>query len=89
MWYDLENLNEAISTIMRGIEAQPSNAEQYYRLAGYLAAKGRTKEAYQNFEIALYMDATAYEQFFEYFPEHKNDVQFYNLIDQFKKNRDA
>jgi tetratricopeptide (TPR) repeat protein len=89
MWYNLENLNEAIGTIMRGIEAQPTNADQYYRLAGYLAAKGRTKEAYQNFETALYMDATGYELFLEFFPEHKNDVQFYNLIDQYKKNRGA
>jgi tetratricopeptide (TPR) repeat protein len=89
MWYNLENINEAIEVIMRGIEAQPSVAEQYYRLAGYLAHKGRTKEAYQNFETALHMDATAYEQFFEFFPELKQDVQFYNLIDQYKKNTDA
>lgn len=85
VYADLEDYGKAIEVIMRGIEVQPQNHELYYRFAAYLALKGRHKEAYENFELALQLNPHDYEQMFEEYPELRGDIQFISLIDMYKK----
>jgi tetratricopeptide (TPR) repeat protein len=76
---------KAINIIMQGIEIQPQNHELLYRFAGYLAKKGRLKEAYANFELALQINPFEYGLMFDFFPDLMGDIHFINLIDIYKK----
>jgi len=80
MYAEENNLPKAIDIIIAGIESQPLNHDLYYRLAGYLIKKGRHKEAYENFEIALKMNFPDHIQLFEYYPELQNEHQLQLLI---------
>jgi len=85
VYAETDNFGKAIDIIMQGIEIQSQNHELYYRFAGYLAKKGRLKEAYENFEIALQINPDDYNSMFEYFPELKANINFINLIENYKK----
>lgn len=85
IYADTEDYTSAIEVIMRGIEVQSQNHELYYRFAAYLAKKGRRKEAYENFEIALQLNPYDYHLMLESYPELRGDINFINLIDIYKK----
>lgn len=68
MYADDEQYGQAIDIIIQGIEKQPRNYELYYRLSGYLARKGRYKEALENLEVALQVNYDGHTLFFEFFP---------------------
>lgn len=85
IYADREDFSQAIEVIMQGIEVQSQNHELLYRFAAYLAKKGRKKEAYENFEIALQLNPYDYHQLFEAYPELRGDIHFINLIDMYKK----
>jgi tetratricopeptide (TPR) repeat protein len=79
-----EDYTKAIDLILSGIENQPQNHEYYYRLAGYLIKKGREKEAFDNFELALKMNYEAVYQLFEFYPELKENITFLNLLEKYR-----
>jgi tetratricopeptide (TPR) repeat protein len=84
MYADEELYGEAIDIIIQGIEKQPQNSELYFRLAGYLLKKGRTKEGLQYFENALQLSYDGYLMLFEFFPELEQNIDLLNLIEIYK-----
>ena len=78
-----KDFSKAIEIILSGISYHPQNHDYYYRLSGYLAKKGRNKEAYENFETALKMNYQDSSRLFEFYPELIDDIHFLDLMERY------
>jgi hypothetical protein len=72
--------NNSLANSDKGI----TNAEFYYRLAGYLMMKGREKEAILNFEIAVQINYDDYYLLFDFYPELADNARFNELLNIYK-----
>ncbi|MFP4471638.1 MAG: hypothetical protein ACLFPE_13210, partial [Bacteroidales bacterium] len=81
-------LAKAIDILAQGIEKQSHNHEFYYRLAGYLARKGRMKEAAENFELALHLNFADHYLLFEFYPDLRENEEFMNLLEMYKPDQE-
>lgn len=81
---DNEGLERAINLITHAIEHNPASVSLYYRMVVYKVINGNFKDALHYFELALYMDATGYEEVFEFLPSLRENAAFLALLHQYK-----
>ncbi len=84
-YYEQGMLEEAIATVLRGLEEMADNADMLYRAGAYCLAAGKQNEAYSYIELALYLDYDGHEQLYEFFEETDMQKALYKIISKFRK----
>ncbi|MFH0865677.1 MAG: tetratricopeptide repeat protein, partial [Bacteroidota bacterium] len=81
----LNDIEMAVEIIIKGIEQQPENTSQRYRLAAYLLKSGNNMEAFETLETSLQLDYNRNIELLEYDASFASNLQILDLIELYKK----
>ncbi|MES2795705.1 MAG: hypothetical protein V4683_07065, partial [Bacteroidota bacterium] len=83
-FYGIEQYDRAIEIMEMGLEDQPDESEYYYRIAIYLIADRKIKEALNYLEVALNLYYEGHIILFEFFTDLATQKTIYKIVDQYR-----
>jgi tetratricopeptide (TPR) repeat protein len=83
-YYGNEQYERAIEIMEMGLEDQPDIAEFYYRIAIYMIADKKLKEAITYLEVALNLDYDGHTILFEFFTDLAVQKSIFKIVQQYK-----